>query len=107
MIVFLKLLLAHTLADFLLQPNHWVQEKELLKIKSGKLLLHILVHVCLTLIILYDFSMWPAVVIIGATHYMIDLGKLYSMEKLNHQMLFWTDQGLHISVLLMVAYYCM
>jgi predicted transcriptional regulator len=37
----LKLLLAHILGDFFLQPNSWVAEKEKKKLWSGKLYLHI------------------------------------------------------------------
>lgn len=37
MILIIKLILAHFIGDFLLQPKSWVEEKEKLKAKSFKL----------------------------------------------------------------------
>lgn len=44
MIIFIKLLLAHLLGDFLLQPTSWVIHKENNKLKSIYLYFHIAIH---------------------------------------------------------------
>ncbi|HEU0137872.1 MAG TPA: DUF3307 domain-containing protein, partial [Flavobacterium sp.] len=44
MMIFIKLLLAHLLGDFLLQPNSWVADKEQRKHRSIYLYLHTLLH---------------------------------------------------------------
>ncbi|MGB1309494.1 MAG: DUF3307 domain-containing protein, partial [Oceanihabitans sp.] len=41
MILLIKLLLAHIIGDFFLQPEKWVIDKEAKKLKSFKLYLHI------------------------------------------------------------------
>ena len=40
MILLIKLLLAHIIGDFFLQPEKWVKEKEKKKLKSEKLYFH-------------------------------------------------------------------
>ncbi|MEF9478364.1 DUF3307 domain-containing protein [Chryseobacterium sp. 1B4] len=42
--IFIKLILAHLLGDFTLQPNSWVADKENYKLKSKFLYLHVLIH---------------------------------------------------------------
>ncbi len=81
MIVLIKLLLAHIIGDFFLQPKKWVKEKEQKKLKSDKLYLHVLIHVVLTGIFLWDISLWPIVVTIGITHLIIDATKLLIQKK--------------------------
>lgn len=44
MILFIKLLLAHLIADFILQPTSWVLDKEKKKHKSGYLYIHTFLH---------------------------------------------------------------
>lgn len=61
MILLIKLLLAHIIGDFFLQPQKWVQEKEEKKLKSGKLYLHILIHIIITSLILWDSNFWPII----------------------------------------------
>ena len=51
-----KLLLAHLIGDFFLQPQKWVKDKEQNAFKSTKLYLHVLIHVSLTALILWDIS---------------------------------------------------
>jgi hypothetical protein len=50
MFLFLKLLLAHILGDFIFQSEKWVKDKEEKKIKSLKLYFHIGIHAILLLI---------------------------------------------------------
>ncbi len=77
MILVLRLLLAHLIADFLLQPNSWVKDKNEKGIRSFKLLLHILVVTGVSTILTIDFFVWQIPVFIFVLHYLIDLLKIY------------------------------
>jgi hypothetical protein len=44
MMVLVKLILAHFIGDFVIQPLSWVESKEKEKIKSLKFYLHVLLH---------------------------------------------------------------
>lgn len=57
--ILIKLILAHLIGDFFLQPASWVKEKEKSKLKSPKLYLHVLIHIALLFLILWDVSLWP------------------------------------------------
>ena len=104
--LFIKLLLAHLIGDFLLQPNRWVIHKEANKIASKYLYLHILLHFVVTMVLLWDFDYWKLALIIAISHYFIDLGKLYSNSLFRNKAIpFFIDQLLHIIVLYACAYY--
>lgn len=102
MILLVKLLLAHLIADFLLQPDAWVQEKELKKFRSPKLYLHVLVHGAVTWLLVWDLSFWLAVIVIIVTHYSIDLLKVLLQKPANRTLWLVTDQLLHLIVLVLV-----
>lgn len=78
MILFLKLIIAHFLGDFLFQPKSWVQQKESEKIKSPKLYLHALLHGVIVLILLWRIDYWLLALLISLSHLLIDLFKLYA-----------------------------
>jgi hypothetical protein len=96
MIILLRLILAHLIGDFLLQPRSWIQEKERKKIKSPKLYLHVLIHGGLVLLLLWNLADWGLALIIMGCHYAIDLLKLYQQKGSNKTSWFWADQVLHI-----------
>jgi hypothetical protein len=96
MIILIKLILAHIIGDFLLQPKSWVAEKERKKAKSPKLYLHLLVHGVLILFLLWDFRYWWIALIIIAVHGIIDLLKLYFQSKKSKTQWFIADQFLHL-----------
>lgn len=101
----LKLLLAHIIGDFLLQPTVWVKHKEKYKYKSKYLYFHILIHLLALLIVLeFDWHFWPVILSIIISHYFIDLGKLLLTSKYNKLSLFVADQFLHIAVIGIVVY---
>jgi hypothetical protein len=104
MILLIKLLLAHIIGDFFLQPKKWVKDKERKKLKSPKLYLHIIIHIVLLLVILWDLSLWPVVLLIGVTHFIIDAIKLRIQKKKTKRLLFFIDQALHI-VIILIAYF--
>lgn len=104
MILLIKLLLAHILGDFFLQPKHWVKDKEKKKLKSPKLYLHIVIHFALLFLILWDISLWPMILIIGGSHLIIDALKLVLQKKKSKRLFFFIDQILHVLVILTTYY---
>lgn len=104
MILLFKLLIAHIIGDFFLQPQKWVLEKEQKKLKSPKLYLHIVIHIILLFIILWDASLWFPIIIIGVSHFIFDAVKLLIQKKKTKRTLFFIDQLLHVIVLLIVYF---
>ncbi|WP_397446708.1 DUF3307 domain-containing protein [Polaribacter sp. R77954] len=107
MLFFLKILLTHFLGDFTFQPHKWVKEKEKRKIKSLPLYYHISVHLLLLLIVLgFNIQNYGlGIFMIITSHYIIDLIKLYIQKKKTKRFLFFTDQILHILILVIIAHY--
>lgn len=101
MIIFLKLLLAHFVGDFLFQPKSWVLHKEEKILRSWKLYVHILIHGILILTVFWDFSYWPIALAVFVTHGVIDILKL-KFQNENKSRWFLFDQALHIISLLII-----
>ncbi|MBO9618593.1 MAG: DUF3307 domain-containing protein [Niabella sp.] len=104
MMLFIKLLLAHLLGDFVLQPTNWVEEKERKRYKSPKLYLHALIHFGLILLVTMDVQYLPLAALITLSHLLIDMAKLQFQNKKNQRILFIADQVLHLAVLAGAAY---
>ena len=104
--IFIPLILAHLLGDFLLQPNSWVADKEQKKGKSKFLYFHVLI-LALVFIFLWNIQLWWIALIIGITHFLIDWAKLHYQTPKTKRTWFFVDQLLHIVVivLLSVFYY--
>lgn len=96
MILLVKLLLAHFIGDFLLQPKSWVTAKEKKKLGAGQLYAHILVHGILVLLVLWDFTYWPMALVLMLVHGGIDVLKLYAQTAPTKVKWFMTDQALHL-----------
>lgn len=96
----LKLLLAHVLGDFFLQPDAWVEEKEKKKLTSNKLYLHIAIHIALIFLVLCSFSAWKIAFAIGLSHGAIDALKLSFQKEKTKRAWFFIDQILHVAVIL-------
>ncbi|MFS4457126.1 DUF3307 domain-containing protein [Maribacter sp. 2304DJ31-5] len=106
MALFIKLLLAHLIGDFLLQPNKWVVHKESNKARSKYLYIHVLLHYALYLVILWDLSYWKMAMIIVWSHFFIDVAKLYINPFFKNKAVpFFIDQLLHIAVLYICSYF--
>lgn len=104
--LFTKLLLAHLIGDFLLQPKRWVVHKSAHKLASPYLYAHILLHFLLIILLLWDLSFWKMALIIAGSHYMIDLAKLYANSLFRYPAVpFFIDQSLHLLVLYACAFY--
>ncbi|SFU33880.1 Protein of unknown function [Pustulibacterium marinum] len=101
---FLKILLAHVIGDFLIQPTKWVKSKEKKKIQSPYLYAHLAVHALLLLIFLaFNSTYLLGIVVILVSHFAIDVAKLYFTNKKNRRILFVADQFAHLLVLFIVA----
>lgn len=103
--IFIKLILAHLLGDFILQPNSWVADKENYKLKSKFLYLHILIHTALSLIFLWDLKLWWVAVLVGVSHFIIDLAKLSFQNVKTKKRWFFIDQLLHVLVISGISFY--
>lgn len=104
--LFLKLLLAHLLGDFLLQPQSWIRKR---KDNILYLLLHVFVHLLtLSVVLISSWSAyWLLILSIGCAHLAIDSLKIW-WEKLwpyKPIFLFVLDQFLHIAVLIGITFY--
>ena len=100
LILSLKLLLAHIIGDFVLQPSKWVKEKQERSFKSVYFYLHGLVHLIALLILLHPLSeYWLVIILIVLSHLLIDLIKIKLNDKVDSRLLFFTDQLLHVTVI--------
>ena len=96
---YLKMLAAHLLTDFALQPNSWVEGRNAHHYKSR----HIYYHIIMTMLIacLFDgFTNWEVPVFIGISHFSIHLRKSYRPQKMLY---FVPDQSMHILVILVTG----
>ncbi|MFE3870238.1 DUF3307 domain-containing protein [Flavobacterium sp. ZS1P70] len=103
MIIFIKLLLAHLLGDFLLQPTTWVLNKEDKKHKSIFLYLHTLLHGVLAWIIIAEIDFIWFAVLLALTHGGIDYLKLRFQKKKTKRTWFLVDQAMHILVIIFIT----
>lgn len=104
MILLTKLLLAHLIGDFIMQPDSWVVEKEIKRHRSPKLYLHVLIHGLLTYLLVWDQTFWLPVLVIATTHFVIDLAKLNFQNSKNRILWFILDQVLHLLVIGVIWY---
>ena len=103
--ILIKLLLAHIIGDFFLQSQKSVKDKENKKLKSPKLYVHVLLHILVTALILWNLSFWPIILIIGISHFIIDALKLSLQTKKTKRLYFFIDQLLHILVIIGCSIY--
>ncbi|SNR82119.1 DUF3307 domain-containing protein [Flavobacterium sp. ov086] len=104
MILFIKLVLAHLLGDFIWQPNSWVADKESKKHQSIYLYLHILLHGVLAAILVGEIQFIPYAILIAVTHGIIDLIKLNFQKESTKRTWFVVDQMVHVLVLVGVVF---
>lgn len=103
--IFTKLILAHLLGDFILQPNSWVADKENKKLKSIYLYFHVIIHTALSLIFLWDIQFWWIAALVGLSHFVIDAAKLSFQTVKDQKIWFFADQALHILVIAGISFY--
>ena len=97
MILLFKILLAHLIGDFILQPTSWVKDKEKKKIKSDFLYFHFLIHTLLLMLLVFRLDFIPYAILLGVIHILIDLLKLYSQSEVSKRIWFIIDQFLHVA----------
>lgn len=102
-LILLKLFLAHILGDFFLQPKKWVKDKEKKKLKSKWLYVHIAVHVALMLLLVWDFSHWLLILLVGISHFSIDALKLILQKKKTKRFYFFADQVFHVIAIFLIT----
>lgn len=99
--LFLCLLFAHLLADFVFQTNKTCRIKKEKKLCGPHLYFHALLVFALSWVASWNMSFWLCALIIGVSHLLIDLWKTCREEKVEW---FAIDQLLHIGILAGMAY---
>lgn len=106
MLLFVKLILAHLIGDFVLQPLKWAIHKQANKVTSKYLYVHIAIHFLLLLLIVWDIQFWKIALCISISHYIIDLTKLYGDRFFKNKAIpFLLDQAVHVIVLYVCAFH--
>ena len=100
-----KLILAHILGDFFLQPKSWVEDKEKRKWASPYLYIHILIHFILILLLLWDLNYWSVALIIAGSHLFIDGLKVTAQTVRTKSYWFGIDQLSHVLIIVAVWFF--
>ncbi|MFL0353602.1 DUF3307 domain-containing protein [Xanthomarina sp. GH4-25] len=104
MILLIKLFLAHLIGDFVFQSKKSIKQKEKKKLKSPVLYIHIAIHFALLSLLLWDISLWPIILTITISHFIIDVLKLKFQKKKTKRVWFFLDQLLHV-IMILVSYF--
>lgn len=91
-----KLLLAHLITDFILQPESWVADRQKNHFKSTKLWWHVLITAIVAWALI-GWQYWGIALIILVSHFIIDGVKSYYKDDVKS---FLIDQLAHIAVIL-------
>jgi len=94
----IKLLAAHLLTDFVLQPKKWVTARREKHLKAKEFWWHIITTAFVAAWFI-NFDTWWAVVAIFVTHGLIDWWKSYRKESMLY---FGIDQILHLLVIFII-----
>lgn len=96
----LKLLLAHLMTDFILQPRSWIESRNSRHFSSPYLYIHGLVTAVVALLFV-GMQYWITILVIMVTHILIDGWKSYQPALTKY---FLIDQALHVFVILVNWY---
>lgn len=102
-IIFLQLLLAHVLTDFVFQSTKMVEHKRRHKARSWYLYVHCTLAGIFTYVILQQWSQFLVPIGIAIAHFFIDLWKLN--QKKDNLKYFIIDQFLHILIIIVAWIY--
>ena len=101
--MFWFLLLAHFFADYPLQTNWIVVNKN----RSGVLFLHVFIHILVSLIfvLIYAHEVWPFVILLAIIHFLIDSGKIYFNKTRPNWVVapYFIDQSIHLVSIVFIA----
>ena len=103
MIIIVKLLLAHLLGDFLLQPTSWVLDKESKKHKSKYLYIHTLLHGILAWLFVGEIAFGWFALALAISHGFIDFLKIQFQKNKTKRHWFVADQMLHLITIVLIA----
>jgi len=100
--------IAHLLSDFILQPQHWCDNKDK-KVFTPYHFYHSAVVLISSYVLSFDFGFWKAAVLLTIIHFIIDAVKSFVIQKKKIKHLFFIDQFLHlISIVgIVMLYYTM
>jgi hypothetical protein len=106
---FIPLLMAHLLADFAFQPDSLVKAKTKWYWRAT----HSFIHATLTYVLLAQWTLWYAALLIGVLHFFIDWGKqAFTLKKSKNTIMgyrefygFIWDQVAHILILIGAAFW--
>lgn len=101
--IFLRILIAHIITDFLIQPDKWVADKKENTWKSKSLYLHVFLTGLMAWIFLAEWNLWYIALGIAVSHYLIDVLKLIFCD--DGVLSYTFDQICHIFILAIVAIY--
>ena len=96
-----RLVLAHVLGDFFLQPKKWVKHKKTEKWHSKYHYLHAFIHAILAYLLVMQWENFLIPLFVFTTHLMIDIAKSYSKGS---AVSFIFDQLLHLISLFIIAF---
>jgi len=97
----IKLILAHLLTDFVLQPAGWIESRNKKHFQSAYLYIHGFVTAIIALLLI-GFHYWWVAIIVLVTHILIDGWKSYRPIETKY---FLIDQCLHLIVILVCWYF--
>jgi hypothetical protein len=98
--LFMSLLLAHLVADFVLQARNGCKDKVERKWRSLYHYWHAAIVFVISWLVSWDVRFWWCALLIGLTHFAIDMWKSYREENI---VWFSVDQILHILILVGVS----
>ena len=102
----LKLLIAHLLGQFFLQPKKWAQANQEQSIKTPHFWLHIAIQSSLSYVLVGDWSDWCIPLVICTSHGLIDFLKIKAhtwQPKIPSLWIFAVEQVVHILVLIALS----
>jgi len=101
--ILVRLLIAHCITDFLLQPNKWIVDKRRRVWKSRYLWYHGLLTGALAWLFIPQLNLWWAVLLIIITHTITDGWKLSTEKKRGSRLSFFLiDQLIHITIIVIL-----
>src|SRR5690554_2793437 len=95
-------LIAHLLADFTLQPQHWCNKKEK-EILTRHHLYHISIVFTTSYLLSFDFGYWIAALVLTFLHFLIDITKSWIILHARVKYIFFIDQLMHLITIVAIA----
>jgi hypothetical protein len=92
-----RLLVAHIIGDFVLQPDSWVESRNRRHFASPYLYIHGLIHFALAMAFSFTADAWWIGAVIGGGHILLDGGK--ALLRGNSVGAFVVDQMLHLAII--------